>query len=247
MSIFIFFIGLIIGSFLNVCIYRIPKGESISYPPSKCNICGEYIKPYDLIPIISYLLLKGKCRNCGTTLSLQYPVVELLNGFICLMLYFKFGFSLIFLKYILITSLLLVISIIDYKFMIIPNKLIIFGFIIVSILNILYNFPSSYLNGLIGLLFGGGIFLIIALVTKGAMGGGDIKLISLIGFALGFKVLMIILCSFIIGALLSIILLLTKIKSRKDYIPFGPFISISTIIVLFFYKEILTLYFNLII
>lgn len=235
--------SLIIGSFLNVCIYRIPRGESIVYPPSHCTKCGTRLKVYDLIPIISYIITRGKCRYCGERISSQYPMVELFNGFLSLMLYLRFGFNLIFFKYALLLSILIVIAFIDYHHRIIPDKILIFGTIAGILLSSLYNFPRNFLNGTMGLIIGGGIFLIIALVTKGAMGGGDIKLMAMIGLCLGWRhIILITLLSFIIGALISLILIIFHIKSKKDYIPFAPFISLAAVISIFFGSEIIRWY-----
>lgn len=246
MQILILLTGIIIGSFLNVCIYRIPKGESINYPSSNCTSCGKRLKPWDLIPILSFLFLKGRCKYCNEKISIIYPIVELLNGVIYLTIYNIFGLSSISAIYMLIASILIVISFIDYNYQIIPDKLILLGFIIITPIHILYSFPSSLINGLLGLFISGGLFLSIAFISKGGMGGGDIKLISLIGYLLGLKVFMVIIISFILGALVSIILLITNVKNRKDAIAFGPFIAIASIIVMLFSDEILNIYFKII-
>lgn len=246
MQILILFTGIIIGSFLNVCIYRIPNKESIAYPPSNCTNCGEELKPWDLIPILSFIFLKGRCRYCNEKISIIYPLVELLNGLIYLAIYNIFGLSIISAIYMLLSSILIIISLIDYNYKIIPDKLIVLGFIIITPMHILYNFPSSLINGLLGLFISGGIFLAIAFISKGGMGGGDIKLISLLGYLLGLKIFMVIIISFILGALISIFLLSMKIKSRKDVIAFGPFISIAGIIVILFSQEILEIYLKII-
>ncbi|MTI65408.1 MAG: prepilin peptidase [Firmicutes bacterium] len=247
MSLFIFILFISIGSFLNVCIHRIPRNESIVYPPSHCPKCDTKLKFIDLIPIISYLSTKGKCRYCGESISPQYPIIELLTAIISILIYLKYGLSILFVKYVVLSMILIVVSVIDYKYQIIPNKIIIFGFTVGISLHLLYNVRTSFINGTIGLLIGGGIFLLIAIVTKGAMGGGDIKLMGMIGFYLGYKsILLITFLSFIIGAFISILLLVTKIKSRKDFIPFGPFISIATIIVILYGKDLVGLYLKLI-
>ncbi len=216
--------GLLIGSFLNVCIYRIPQKKSISYPPSSCPKCDTRLRALDLIPLLSYLFAKGKCRYCGERISPQYPIVEILNGLLYLLLYFKLGLGLMLIKYALFTSLLIIITFIDLKYQIIPDRLVVFGLIVGFIFNMLLSPRSSFVNGIIGLLIGGGLFLLIAIITKGAMGGGDIKLMGVLGFALGWKyILLISFLSFIIGAVISIVLLAFKIKGRKDFIPFGSY------------------------
>lgn len=239
-------IGLILGSFLNVCIYRIPKGKSISYPPSHCPKCESRLKPIELIPILSYIFNRGKCRYCGEGISPQYPIVELLNGFIYLMLYLKFGLTTLFFKYAILSSLLIVISFIDFKYQIIPDRLNLLCLSIGILFTILYGDKWLALNSALGLIIGGGLFLIIAVVTKGAMGGGDIKLMGALGLCLGWKyTLLISFLSFIIGAILSIFLLAFKIKGRKDYIPFGPFISIAAVVAMMYGEELIQMYLRL--
>lgn len=239
-------IGLLIGSFLNVCIYRIPKGKSISYPPSHCPRCETRLKPIDLIPILSYILNKGKCRYCGEGISPQYPIVELLNGVIYLILYLKFGLTILFFKYAILSSLLIVISFIDLKYQLIPDRLNLFCLGIGILFTLLYGNKWLVLNSATGLIIGGGLFLLIAVVTRGAMGGGDIKLMGALGFCFGWKyILLISFLSFIIGAIISIFLLIFKIKGRKDYIPFGPFISIAAIVAMIYGEELIQLYLRL--
>lgn len=245
MTFLILLFGLTIGSFLNVCIYRIPKGESISYPPSHCMGCGTRLKHLDLIPIISYLLAKGKCRYCGEKISLQYPIIEILNAFIYVLLFYKFGLSLLLIKYSILCSVLLVISIIDFDHKIIPNSINLFLLIYGIIFNIIDFSFSNLTSNLLGLFIGGGLFLLIAIISKGAMGGGDIKLVAVLGLLFGFKkILLITFLSFIIGAIISILLLLFKIKKRKDYIPFGPFICIGAFITIIYGNNIIEWYLN---
>ncbi|QXM05995.1 prepilin peptidase [Crassaminicella indica] len=240
----IFIIGLLIGSFLNVCIYRIPIEKSIVNPPSHCPKCNTTLKPLDLIPVFSFLFNKGKCRYCGENISLQYPIIELFNGLIYLLLYLKYDLTILFVKYTILASLLIVISVIDYKLQIIPDECNLFGFIISGAFIIFNDFSTiALINAILGLLVGGGIFLIIAIATNGAMGGGDIKLMGVLGFALGWKyILLITFLSFIIGAILSIFLLLLKLKHRKDTIPFGPFIAIAAFITILYGNDIINWY-----
>lgn len=243
MSILILIFGLVIGSFLNVCVWRIPRGESIAYPPSHCTGCGKDLKPMDLVPVLSYLLYMGKCRYCGGRISPRYPMVELLNGVIYLLLYQKIGLGLLFVKYAILSSLLIVAGFIDYDHQIIPDRLIIFGLGTGVIFAILSNFKNGLIDGLIGLLIGGGFFLLIAVATNGAMGGGDIKLMAVLGLWLGWKhILLIIFLSFVIGGLLSTILLGLKLKGRKDFIAFGPFIAIAAFIAIYYGRDILEWY-----
>lgn len=241
--IFIFLFGIIIGSFLNVCIYRIPAGKSIVNPPSSCGSCGVKLNYIDMIPVINYIINKGKCRYCGEKYSLQYPAIELLNGILYLTLYTKYGINVYFIVYSLLSSILIIISFIDYRYKIIPDRVIIAGFICSIILNIVHY--NIILDKFLGMLIGFGIFMLIAVVTN-AMGGGDIKLMALLGFIFGINgVLFITAACFILGAIISILLLILKIKGRKDEIPFGPFISIAALLYMLYGDLILGYYYSL--
>lgn len=247
----IYLYGLIIGSFLNVCIYRIPRGESIAFPSSHCPNCNTSLKWYDNIPLFSYLSLGGKCRYCKTPISIQYPLIEALNAIIYIILFYYFSLSLNFIFYALISSVLLVITVIDLKEMIIPDVLVLI-ILILSIINktlnyFIYGISPQILSSLGGLLLAGGLFLAIVILSKGGMGGGDVTLIASLGFILGYKeILFNIFLSFILGAIISLFLLITKIKSRKDPIPFGPFIILAFFITLLWGENLVTWYFSII-
>ncbi|MBU5677587.1 prepilin peptidase [Alkaliphilus sp. MSJ-5] len=237
-------LGTIIGSFLNVCIYRIPLKESIAFPPSHCSKCNTSLRALDLVPVCSFLFIKGKCRYCGEKISYQYPLIELLNGLLYLWVYLKFGLTLEFLAYSILCSILIVVGIIDYYHQVIPDTINIFGFVCGFIFHTI-NFSSllNFLQYLFGFLVGGGFLLLIAVVTKGAMGGGDIKLMAMLGFWLGWKfTLLNLFQSFILGGFISIILILLKFKDVKDMIPFGPFIVLATLITLFYGNDIISYY-----
>ncbi len=232
------------GSFFNVCIHRIPRGESILYPPSHCPKCGTSLKFYDNIPILSYIFLKGRCRYCKAKISPIYPIVELLTGVLYLLTYIIFsykGLLDLFFAYIFI-SLLIVITFIDLEHMIIPDVLVIPGIIIF----LFYPFLSSnslFLNKLLGGFIGGFIIFLIVFLSRGGMGIGDIKFSIMIGLFLGIKYIFVaLILSFIIGGIVGIGLLVFKIKGRKDPIPFGPFLSIGGIISLFWGDIILRIW-----
>lgn len=251
MSLLIFIYGLLIGSFLNVCIYRIPKEESIAFPASHCPNCDTPLRWYDNIPVFSYLFLKGKCRYCSTSISSKYPIVEFLNAIIYLILFYYFHLSIDFIFYALISSTLIVITYIDLEEMIIPDVLvlIILGLSVVQkSLNYFINSVSFNIFGsLLGLILAGGLFLLIVVLSRGGMGGGDVTLIGVLGFVLGVKnILLTIFLSFILGALISIFLLASKLKTRKDPIPFGPFIILGFFISLLWGNSLIDWYFNLI-
>ena len=247
MILFIALVGLLIGSFLNVCIYRIPREESIVYPSSHCPGCNTSLKPRDLIPVLSYITYRGRCRYCSEKISARYPIIELFNSILFVLLYKQFGISLQFVAYAALTSILLAMSIIDYDYLIIPDGMQILILLIglgYKVINTyISNTPFPYLDSLLGLLIGGGFFLLVAVVSNGGMGGGDIKLMGVLGFWLGLRTtLLMMLLSFIIGGVLSIILLVLKKKGRKESIPFGPFIAIATVVTICWQSEILTWY-----
>jgi leader peptidase (prepilin peptidase)/N-methyltransferase len=243
----VFVLGLIVGSFSNVCIYRVPRNESVIYPASHCPKCRAKIKPLDNIPLLSYILLKGRCRNCESKISIQYPVVEFLSGLIYLIIYLIYGLSIQSLVYIILSSALIIMAFIDLQEQIIPDIISLPGIVVGLILSFIVPY-MSFINSALGALVGGGIILIIAWVgsivfKKEAMGGGDVKLTAMIGAFLGWRYTIISLfLGFFIGALIGIILIMTKIKKREDAIPFGPFIALGSIITLLCGEKILSWY-----
>lgn len=238
----IFLFGTIIGSFLNVVIYRLPRNESIVYPSSHCTKCKNELKPYDLVPIFSYIILKGRCRYCGNKISVKYPLVEIIAGLMYLVLFIYFGFSIEFLLYSFLLSLLIVISFIDIEHKIIPNKIILTGLIVGAIFRVLM-FNYGVWDYVIGFVLGGGVLLLISLLSGGGMGGGDIKLMAMIGLFIGWKLtLLTLFIAALLGAVGGIILIALKIKTRKDYIPFGPYISVACIISILYGYDLLNLY-----
>ena len=200
--------GLFIGSFLNVCIYRIQKGESIVWPPSHCPKCTKALMPWDNIPVISYLILKGRCRYCTEPISVRYPVVELLSALLAVSLLYRFGVSVTFLIYYLWACALLIITFIDLDIQIIPDRLSLGG-IVVGLL-VVYWLPVTYKDALIGLILGGGLLLAIIygyyfLTKKEGMGGGDVKLLAMIGVFTGWQgVLFTVFASSLMGTMVGI-------------------------------------------
>ena len=245
--ILLFILGLIVGSFSNVCIYRIPRNESIVYPASHCPKCSTTIRLIDNIPLLSYFLLKGRCRNCGSKISIQYPIVELLTGLIYLIIYLTYDLSIQSLIYIILSSALIIITFIDLKEQIIPDVISLPGVVAGLVISFFVPYISS-LSSLLGIIAGGGTILIIALIgtiifKKEAMGGGDVKLAAMVGAFLGWKyVILALFLGFFIGALAGIFLILAKIRSREDMIPFGPFIVVGSIAALLWGERILLWY-----
>jgi leader peptidase (prepilin peptidase)/N-methyltransferase len=244
---FVFVLGAVIGSFLNVCIVRLPRGESLIRPPSHCPNCNEPIRFYDNIPIISYIILRGKCRYCKNRISLQYPVVEVLTGLLAIALFMKYGPSVQFLLLFLFSSALLIITFIDLTHQIIPDAISIPGIpcgIGASLLMPMVSWQES----LLGILAGGGLLLFIAvgykwITGREGMGGGDIKLLAMMGAWLGWKAIpFIILASSLIGIVVGGGAGLLLKKSLRAKIPFGPFLAIASLIYIFFGPEILRWY-----
>lgn len=241
---FLFIMGLILGSFANVCIYRMPRDMSIIKPASHCTNCNNSIKWYDNIPVISYLFLRGKCRRCGAKISFIYPAIEILCGILFVSMYFPFGFSYILFPFCLLVFSLLVITAIDFEFQIIPDEFS-FMLMIVGLITSFFNpilgdaFLQRILNSFIGLLAGGGSLLFVAIVgkwifKKDAMGGGDIKLMAGVGAFIGWeKVLFAIFIASVLGSIVGIILILLKKIIKKQEIAFGPYLALGSYAVLF--------------
>lgn len=245
-----FIMGACIGSFLNVCIYRIPESRSIVSPGSACPKCNTEIKFYDNIPIISWLLLIGKCRTCSEPISVRYPLVELLTGLLALASVIRFGMSADFFIYYILICTLVIITFIDLDLQIIPD--------IISLPGIPLGFMASFLltslsfkDSLIGILIGGGSLFLVAwgyqLITgKEGMGGGDIKLLAMIGAFIGWQgVCFTIFVSSATGSLIGAILMLFAKKDLKFAVPFGPFLSIGAIAYLFFGPELIFWYYHI--
>ena len=244
----VFMFGMCIGSFLNVCIYRLPSSMSIINPSrSFCPQCNSAIQFYDNIPVFSYLWLKGRCRNCKASISLRYPLVELMTGILAIAILFMFGLTLEGFVYFIFISSLLVITFIDIDHKIIPD--------IISLPGIPIGLAASFVlpditfkSSLIGLLVGGGSLLLVAwtysLIThKEGMGGGDIKLLGMIGTFIGWKgVIFTIFAASLAGTLVGIIVMLLKGKNLKFAIPFGPFLSIGAMSYVFFGEKVIFWY-----
>ena len=247
---FVFFFGAAVGSFLNVCIYRLPRLESIVFPASRCTKCGSAIRPFDNVPVFSYLILGGRCRSCKTRISTLYPAVELINALLTLFLFIKLGFSLTFVFLLVFCSALVVITFIDLEHRIIPD--------VISLPGIIIGFVSSFFlpwlgwqNSLIGIIAGGGSLLLVAyvyqlLTKKEGMGGGDIKLLAMMGAFLGWLAIpFIIFASSLVGSVIGITLMLVQKKDSKLAIPFGPFLAFGAILYVFYGRQIIHWYLNI--
>lgn len=240
---FAFVFGAAIGSFLNVCIYRIPLKVSIIKPSSRCPFCEHPLRIYDNLPIVSYLWLKGKCRDCGARISWRYPLVELLTAVLAVMLFVKFGLSLNFLAHFLFVAALVVTTFIDLDHKIIPDVITLPG-IPLFFLAAVFISRIHWLEALLGLLIGGGVLFTIAIVyelttKREGMGGGDIKLLAMIGAFFGWKsLLFILLFSSLFGAIVGLAAILIKKQNMKYAVPFGPFLSAAAIAYIFWGENI---------
>ncbi len=248
--VFAFVFGMVVGSFLNVCICRLPKNESIVSPPSHCPHCSYQIRWYDNIPLLSYLFLRGKCRGCGARISLQYPLVELLNGVLTLFLFLRFGPTPIFATLFLFCSALVVITFIDIEHQIIPDEISLSGIVVGFVLSFFLIEPG-WLNSLLGILLGGGSLLLVAytyqwLTGKDGMGGGDIKLLAMMGAFLGWKAVpFIIFAASLIGSIVGISIMLLQKKDSKLAIPFGPYLAFGAVLYIFCGKPLIRWYLGL--
>lgn len=249
-EIFVFIFGLCIGSFLNVCIYRLPASQSISHPRSKCPKCDTFIAFYDNIPLLSFVWLKGRCRHCGAKIGLRYPSVELLSGLLALATFLKFGLSVEALIYFAFTACLLVVTFIDLDHRIIPDVITLPGIPIFFAAS--FALPAmTYKTSLLGILAGGGSLFLVAwgynlLTKKEGMGGGDIKLLAMMGALLGWQgVIFTIFVSSLIGTLSGLALMLHAHKGMKLAVPFGPFLAVGGITYIFFGTPLIHWYFNL--
>ncbi len=249
-EVFIFIFGLCIGSFLNVCIYRLPISKSIVKPRSMCSNCGSSIAAYDNIPLLSYLWLKGRCRHCQTKISMRYPMVEFLSGLIALGTYLNFGLNIEALIYYLFFTALVVVTFIDLDHRIIPDIITLPGIPICFLVS--FALPTiTYLDSLLGILAGGGSLFLVAwtysmITKKEGMGGGDIKLLAMMGAIIGWKgVLFTIFVASLAGTLAGFAVILQSRKGLKLAVPFGPFLSIGCITYIFFGSPLISWYFNL--
>lgn len=237
--------GLVFGSFYNVVGLRVPKKESIVTPPSHCVSCNRRLIAIDLVPVFSYIFLRGKCRTCGAKVSPIYAIMELVTGILFAFAMWKIGLTWELAVALLFISLLVIINVSDIAYMLIPDKILLF-FLPFLIIGRILSPLEPWWDSLVGAAIGFSILLLIAVISKGGMGGGDIKLFLLIGLVLGTidTLLTLFLASFI-GMIIGLIVLKISGKGRKTPVPFGPSIAIAAIIVYFYGEQIIDAYFNL--
>lgn len=247
--IFLFMVGACVGSFINVCIYRLPRSESIVRPRSRCPSCGAKIAWFDNVPILSFLILKGRCRSCKKRISARYIIVEALSGFICVLLFLHFGLTAKFFILWCLLNSLIVASFIDLRFHEIPDIITLPGIVIglslaglyPPLMNEVKNIPS-FLHSLLGVLAGGGAIYLAGFIgefifKKEAMGGGDVKLLAMIGSFIGWK---LALFTFFLAPFFgSIAGIAVKMKYGRDVIPYGPHLSLAALVAVLFGEEII--------
>ena len=224
----IFLFGIVIGSFVNVCIYRIPKKEDIVRVRSHCMNCGYQLKWYDLVPVFSYLCLGGKCRSCKQKISVQYPLIELLNGVLYCIVFAVYGISVEALLYALLTSALITLSVIDLRTYEIPVGINIF-ILTLGLIRIVTDY-ADWLDYAVGFFLVSGFLYIVYLVTKGrGIGGGDIKLMAVSGLLLGWKQ---ILLAFVLGCIIGSVIHMIRMKmsGQGHVLAFGPYLSVGIMI-----------------
>ncbi len=254
-AVFVFLFGLCWGSFLNVCIYRIPINKSVVFPPSSCPNCGHGIKWYENIPVLSYLFLRGKCSGCKNPISPIYPIIEFIVGFLFLQAFIVYGFTIDLLFIFFYISALVTIAMIDYQTQIVPDRISVTGIVI----SLLYGFIGSemtFKSSLIGVLAGGGglilVILVFYLITKKiGMGGGDVKILAMEGGFLGAAMLPALLLLAATSAIAAFFIaralgkknlapnvtkediMSSEEKDLERVLPFGPFLALAGIILIF--------------
>jgi leader peptidase (prepilin peptidase) / N-methyltransferase len=241
-------LGLAIGSFLNVVIYRVPRDKSVAVGRSRCPQCDTQLKWYHNIPLLSYLALRGKCGFCGARISARYPLVELLNALAYLYFFRSFGWSLDLAAFAFLASALLAVFFVDLEFQIIPDVITLPG-IAVGLAVSLIPGGISPIQSLIGLVVGGGALYLVAMLgdwlfKKESMGGGDIKLAAMLGAFLGWqKVLFVFLASAVIGLVISLVLMIFSARLRTHrVVPYGPFLALAAVAAVLWGDRIISLY-----
>lgn len=237
-----FVLGTILGSFLNVVIYRLPRFESLVRPRSRCPNCGAQIGAWDNIPLVSFLLLRGRCRACGARIAWRYPLVELTAGLLVLAAWLRDGSWLDVVAAMMLLLSLLAVFFIDLAHHIVPNAITYPGIVIGLMMAAA---GGRLLDGILTAAGAGAFFFLIALVSRGGMGGGDIKLAAMMGAFLGWpSVVVALLIAFAGGAMVGVLLIALGVRTRKDPIPFGPALAVGGMIALFFAGPLVDWYVN---
>lgn len=251
--IFVFLFGISFGSFLNVLIYRLPAKQSLTKPPSKCPKCNSRIRFYDNIPIISYIILGGKCRHCKKPISPRYPAIEILSGLLAVLAIYSYGFSVKGIEVVYLSLIFLAIFFIDLDHTIIPDVFTLSGIVIGLAISFVPGSIVGWKHSLIGIAVGGGSFMLVGIAgefifKKEALGFGDVKYAAMVGAFLGWKnlVLMLLVASFL-GSVIGLALIYFKAKKgQPTYIPFGPFLTIGAWVSIYFGETLIRAYLSLV-
>ncbi|OYZ21190.1 MAG: prepilin peptidase [Bdellovibrio sp. 28-41-41] len=247
---FFFLVGSILGSFANVVIYRLPEDLSVIRPGSHCYQCKKPVRWYDNIPILTWFILKGRCRNCGVAFSWRYPFVEFLTGLLFVLSFHFIGYKWFLLEVLIFQFGIVVCSFIDFDHMILPDEYTLSG-IVIGLLGAWLNPERQFLEAFLGVLFGGGFLWFMAyayyLLSKNeGMGGGDIKLLGWMGALLGWKAIpFVIMTSAILGSVIGIAIAVKNKDGLKTAIPFGPYLAFGGVLYIFGGNEWAIQYFNL--
>ena len=239
-------LGLLVGSFLNAVIYRLKSGDSIVKERSKCPSCKQKLGPIDLVPIFSFLFLKGKCRFCKVGISWQYPIIELVTMGLFILGFYRFGLTPELPAFMVLTGFMIIIFTYDVKHYLILDKVTIPG-MVVALLFAIFIYQLSFWSIFFGALIGGGIFWLQYVLSKGKwVGGGDIRLGLMMGLFLGWeKLLVALFIAYVLGAIIGIFMIIGGKKGMKDALPFGTFLSASAVVVLLYGQEIINWYLKL--
>ncbi|CAG7648272.1 prepilin peptidase [Paenibacillus allorhizosphaerae] len=239
---FVVLFGLLIGSFMNVVAIRSLKNESVAFPPSHCVHCNNSLKPLDLIPLLSYLFLRGKCRYCSASISWVYPAGEAAIAALFILIYWQLGWTPELFTGFLLAAILTAIVITDLKSMLIPDKIVFAGMILAVVLR-LWIHPLPLWDYAIAFFTGSGLLWIMAILSKGGMGGGDIKLFAFLGLVLGMKLtLLTLFVASLLGTLYGIVLFALHRLQKKHSVPFGPFIAIAAMLMYLWGNQVIDWY-----
>lgn len=262
LSVVAFLLGTIVGSFLNVCVHRLPRNESVLKPRSKCPKCGHAIAWYDNIPILSWLVLRAKCRHCQAGISWRYPLVEAITGTLFLLVFLRFEYQVATPVYMALSAGLVLVTFVDFDDWTIPNEVTFPGIpigIACSLVEMFYPESGFYVpgpfvpvfNSLLGALVGGGALYVLdklslVLLKKRGMGFGDVKLAAMLGAFFGLGVLLIIMLASVIGSIVGVAMIAVKGRQTEEqeghYLPFGPYLSLAGLIVMFLGRSIIETY-----
>jgi leader peptidase (prepilin peptidase) / N-methyltransferase len=237
-------LGLVLGSFLNVVIYRLPRSESLVRPGSRCPKCGTPIRWYDNIPVISWLLLRGRCRACDVRIPIRYPVVEAITGTAFALAFWRFGLSWALLIAWAFIVAMVAVAFIDYDHMIIPNKIVLPGAVIGLMASVAIH-PQKWWVYVAGSLGAGAFMFLLAMLWPGGMGPGDVKMALFMGAVLGAYVVVALFAAFLLGSVVGVYMLVVQKRSRKTQVPFGPYLALGAVLAVLVGETIVRSYMNI--